>query len=174
MRWGDLPESVGPPALRVLLQGLGEFYLLLGFWSQLSETLHNCSKQYLEKRYFDFLPQSNFMEVQNQKLVIFGHFQSFSASHSKTLGSCSMNFSRRNLLCTARSSVGLIFVLSLWHRRWSERYNYMGGDLVPAILSCLNKVSQHLYCNCLIVYFHVINHCRSRSRRSRPIQGQIS
>ena len=30
-------------------QGLGESYLLLGFWSELNETLHSSSKQYLGK-----------------------------------------------------------------------------------------------------------------------------
>ena len=49
-----------------------------------------------------------------------------------------------------------------WLSRWPGMRCCLGGGLVLAALTCLNRVSQRLYCILLNVHIYLINFCRIR------------
>ena len=51
-----------------------------------------------------------------------------------------------------------------WLSRWPGMRCCLGGGLVLAALTCLNRVSQRLYCILLNVHIYLINFCRIRIR----------
>ena len=52
-----------------------------------------------------------------------------------------------------------------WLSRWPGMRCCLGGGLVLAALTCLNRVSQRLYCILLNVHIYLINFCRIRIRK---------